>query len=121
VSSATTSFATCSASVAWRGSPRSARRNAAHRPVGIWSHNPRARHIDVTGHDFDRSKKYRDVRRNRRAAFVIDDIASANPWHVRGVEARGRAEALEHPHSLIRINPDRVVSWGLAASETPGR
>jgi pyridoxamine 5'-phosphate oxidase family protein len=89
-------------------------------PVGMWSHNPEHDTIDVTGHDFDRTKKYRDVRRNGRAAIVIDDIASVNPWHVRGVEARGRAEALEHPQPLIRIHPERVISWGLASGEIAG-
>jgi pyridoxamine 5'-phosphate oxidase family protein len=61
------------------------------------------------------------VRRNGRAAIVIDDIASVNPWRVRVVEARGQAEALEHPQPLIRIHPERVVSWGLAANEASGR
>jgi hypothetical protein len=32
-------------------------------------------------------------------------------WHVRGVEVRGRAEALDQP--LIRLYPERIVSWGL--------
>jgi pyridoxamine 5'-phosphate oxidase family protein len=90
-------------------------------PVGMWSHNPEQDTIDVTGHDFDRTKKYRDVRRNGWAAIVIDDIARVNPWHVRGVEARGRAEALEHPQPLVRIHPERIVSWGLAGCKTPGR
>lgn len=82
-------------------------------PVGMWTHNSELDTIDVGGHDFDRTKKYRDVLRNRRAAIVVDDIASVSPWHVRGVEVRGRAEAVAQPQPLIRIHPDRVVSWGL--------
>jgi pyridoxamine 5'-phosphate oxidase family protein len=81
-------------------------------PVG-WSYNREHDTIEVTGLEFDRTKKYRDVRRSGRAAIVIDDVASVNPWQVRGVEVRGRAEALEQPWPLIRIHPDRVVSWGL--------
>jgi len=81
-------------------------------PVG-WSYNPVEDAIDVTGHEFAKTKKYRDVQRSGRAAIVIDDIATVNPWHVRGVEVRGRAEALEHPRPLIRIHPERVVSWGI--------
>jgi pyridoxamine 5'-phosphate oxidase family protein len=46
-----------------------------------------------------------------REAGVIDDVASVDPWHVRGVEVRGRAEALDQP--LIRLYPERIVSWGL--------
>jgi pyridoxamine 5'-phosphate oxidase family protein len=52
------------------------------------------------------------VRATGRAAIVIDDLASTDPWRPRGVEVRGRAEALDRP-PLIRIYPERVVSWGL--------
>jgi pyridoxamine 5'-phosphate oxidase family protein len=81
-------------------------------PVG-WTYNPDSDTIDVTGHDFERTKKFRDVARSGRAAIVIDDLASADPWRPRGVEARGRAEALRERRPLIRIHPERVVSWGL--------
>jgi pyridoxamine 5'-phosphate oxidase family protein len=81
-------------------------------PVG-WSYNSAEGTIDVGGLDLERTKKYRDVRRSRRAAVVIDDIVSVDPWRVRGVEVRGRAEALHEPRPLIRIHPERVVSWGL--------
>jgi len=81
-------------------------------PVG-WSYNAEHDAIDVTGYNFAQSKKYRDVRRSGRAAIVIDDIASVTPWHVRGVEVRGPAEALEQPQPMIRIFPERIVSWGL--------
>jgi pyridoxamine 5'-phosphate oxidase family protein len=83
-------------------------------PVG-WSYNAQEDTIDVGGRDFARSKKYRDVRRSERAAIVIDDVLP--PWRPRGIEVRGRAEALEDP-ALIRIHPDRIVSWGLS-SENP--
>jgi pyridoxamine 5'-phosphate oxidase family protein len=83
-------------------------------PVG-WSYNAEEDTIDVGGRDFARSKKYRDVRRSERAAIVIDDVLP--PWRPRGIEVRGRAEALEDP-ALIRIHPDRIVSWGLS-SENP--
>lgn len=87
-------------------------------PVG-WSYNAAEGTIEVTGHAFARTKKYRDVRRSGRAAIVIDDIASVQPWHVRGVEVRGRAEAVEHPRPLIRIHPEHIISWGLTASSDP--
>jgi pyridoxamine 5'-phosphate oxidase family protein len=81
-------------------------------PVG-WSYNRAEETIDVSGFELERTKKYRDVQRNGRAAIVIDDVASVDPWRVRGIEIRGRAEARSHPRSLIRIHPERVISWGI--------
>ena len=81
-------------------------------PVG-WSYNPEADAIEVRGRNFERSKKYRDVKRAGRAAIVVDDLASTDPWHPRGVEVRGRAEALDGARPMIRIHPDRIVSWGI--------
>lgn len=82
-------------------------------PVGMWTHNPDANSLDVTGRDFARTKKYRDVTHTGRAAIVIDDLASTDPWRPRGIEVRGRAEAIDQPQPLIRIHLDRVISWGL--------
>lgn len=81
-------------------------------PVG-WSYNSGQGTIDIGGFNLEETKKYRDVRRSGRAAVVIDDIASVDPWRVRGVEVRGRAEALAEPRPLIRVHPERIVSWGI--------
>jgi pyridoxamine 5'-phosphate oxidase family protein len=81
-------------------------------PVG-WSYNAEEDTIDVSGHDFAATKKFRDVARSGRAAIVIDDLASTDPWRPRMVEVRGRADAIHEPRPLIRIHPDRVVSFGL--------
>src|SRR5574341_1756894 len=51
--------------------------------------------IDIGGHDVASRKKFRDVQRNPRVAFVVDDVPSVNPWRVRGIEIRGEAEVLE--------------------------
>lgn len=67
--------------------------------------------VEVDGIDLDRTKKYRDIRTTGRAAIVVDDVLP--PWQPRGVEVRGRAEALAAPRPLIRIHPERVVSWGI--------
>jgi pyridoxamine 5'-phosphate oxidase family protein len=83
-------------------------------PVG-WSHNVEHDTIDVTGHELDRTKKFRDVARSGRAAVVIDDLASINPFRPRAVEVRGHAEAVTDPRALIRIHPERIVSWGISA------
>jgi len=81
-------------------------------PVG-WTYNAERDTIDVGGHQLDRTKKYRDIARTGRAALVIDDVVP--PWQPRGVEIRGRAEALDQPEPLIRIHPERIVSWGIAS------
>ncbi len=79
-------------------------------PVG-WAHNPELDTIDVGGRDFAGTKKFRDVGRGGRAAIVVDDVLP--PWQPRGIEVRGRAEALDGPPAIIRIHAERIVSWGL--------
>jgi pyridoxamine 5'-phosphate oxidase family protein len=81
-------------------------------PVG-WIYNAARDAIDVGGRELQRTKKYRDVERSGRAAIVIDDLQSVDPWRPRGVEIRGRGEAIPLPTPLIRIHPERIVSWGL--------
>lgn len=83
-------------------------------PVG-WSYNETFDTIDIGGRNFEQSKKFRDVKRNGRAAIVIDDLASVSPRHTRGVEVRGRADIVDDPAPMIRIHPDHVVSWGVEA------
>jgi pyridoxamine 5'-phosphate oxidase family protein len=81
-------------------------------PVG-WMYNAVRDTIDIGGHELARTKKFRDVARTGRAAIVIDDLESTDPWHPRGIEIRGRGEAIAFPTPLIRIHPERIVSWGL--------
>jgi pyridoxamine 5'-phosphate oxidase family protein len=81
-------------------------------PVG-WIYNAASETIDIGGHELDRSKKFQDVARSGRAAIVVDDLESTDPWRPRGIEVRGRAEAIALPTPLIRIHPERIVSWGL--------
>jgi pyridoxamine 5'-phosphate oxidase family protein len=78
--------------------------------------------IDVGGHDFGTRKKYRDALRHPKVAFVVDDIASVNPWRVRGIEVRGDVQVLEtggtelgpgFAPEMFRITARRIVSWGL--------
>lgn len=75
--------------------------------------------IEVEGISLDRTKKYRDIRATGRAALVVDDVLP--PWQPRGVEVRGRAEALAGPRPLIRIHPERVVSWGIESQRMGDR
>jgi pyridoxamine 5'-phosphate oxidase family protein len=85
-------------------------------PVG-WSYNPADDTIDVGGMNFARTKKFRDARRSGRASIVIDDLLSTDPWRPRGIEVRGRAEAIDGDRPLIRIHPERIVSWGLESED----
>lgn len=86
-------------------------------PTG-WTHNVAVDTIDVFGRDLANTKKFRDVERTRRAAIVIDDLATVDPWWPRAVEIRGRAEVVRGPEPLIRIYPERVISWGLGAGHS---
>jgi len=85
-------------------------------------YNPEHDTIDVGGHGFAASKKFRDVLRNPRVAFVADDVPSINPWIARGIEIRGAAAVLEtggdeilpgFAPQMFRITPRRIVSWGI--------
>ena len=81
-------------------------------PVGF-AYDPQRDAIDIRGHELERTKKFRDVERSGRAAIVVDDLESIDPWRPRGVEVRGRAEAIRWPKPMIRIHAERVVSWGI--------
>jgi pyridoxamine 5'-phosphate oxidase family protein len=86
-------------------------------PIG-WIYNAASETIDIGGNELAATKKFRDVARTGRAAIVIDDLESTNPWRPRGVEVRGRGEAIELPTPLIRIHPERIVSWGLGPARS---
>jgi pyridoxamine 5'-phosphate oxidase family protein len=79
-------------------------------PVG-WTLDTETEAIEIGGVDLARTKKFRDIARTGRAALVIDDVLP--PWQPRGVEIRGRAEAVEGPEPMLRIHPERVIGWGL--------
>ena len=49
---------------------------------------------------------------------VEHDIADTTAWHPRGIEIRGRGEAIALPTVLIRIHPERIVSWGLEVRDS---
>ena len=80
-----------------------------------WIYNAARDTIDVGGSELERTKKFRDVKRTGRAAIVIDDLESTDPWRPRGIEIRGRGEAIAMPTPMIRIHPERIVTWGIEA------
>jgi pyridoxamine 5'-phosphate oxidase family protein len=94
-------------------------------PVIFW-YNADEATIDIGGHNLSGTRKYHNVEANGRAAFVVDDVLSENPFRVRGIEIRGKAEALAAQpgqtgfgSEIIRIRPRRVICWGIDATE-PG-
>lgn len=89
-------------------------------PVGF-TYNSELDSIDIAGYRMARSKKYANVAANGRVAFVIDDLASVQPWRPRCVEIRGRGETItESPRGpLIRVFPERIISFGLDEADTP--
>lgn len=88
-------------------------------PVGF-RYNPEADTIDIGGHNFSTSKKYRDALRHGRVAFVVDDILP--PWKPRFLEVRGTVEAYSEGGNainagfapgMLRITPTFIVSFGV--------
>jgi pyridoxamine 5'-phosphate oxidase family protein len=87
-------------------------------------YNPEAGAIEIGGHGMAKSKKYRDAARSGKAAFVVDDMPE--PGKVRGIEVRGRAEAVteggekiisDFDPEFIRLVPTHIAAWGI---ETDG-
>jgi pyridoxamine 5'-phosphate oxidase family protein len=83
-----------------------------------WIYNAARDALEIGGYELERSKKFRDIARTGRAAIVIDDLESTDPWRPRGIEVRGRGEAITMPTPLIRIHPERIVSWGLESGRS---
>jgi pyridoxamine 5'-phosphate oxidase family protein len=87
-------------------------------PVG-WRFDREREVFEIGGIELARTKKFRDVARTGRAALVVDDVLP--PWRPRGVEVRGRAQAIAGDDAVIRIHPDRIVTWGIQSSELGAR
>jgi pyridoxamine 5'-phosphate oxidase family protein len=89
-------------------------------PVGF-HYNGGTGTIDIGGFNMASSRKFRNVADNGRAAFVVDDIASIDPWRVRCLEIRGDAEAITAAADsasgfdgpIIRVRPRRIISFGI--------
>lgn len=95
-------------------------------PDGQVQNNPTNFFVDndtiiIGGHALGASKKFRNVQHGSTVAFVVDDLATVDPWAPRGIEIRGHAEAItdhEPPmpyfsREIIRIKPVKIVSWNL--------
>jgi pyridoxamine 5'-phosphate oxidase family protein len=102
-------------------------RLATVRPDGTPQNNPVGFRVDdegrilIGGARMGRSRKFQNVRTNPAVAFVVDDLASTNPWRPRMLEIRGTAEALEdvepfgpgYSREQIRITPEKIIAMGL--------
>ena len=85
-------------------------------------YNPIEDSIDLGGVDFVNTKKWRDVQRNRKATFLVDDFA---PAEAHAVEIRSEAEVHHsgggkiNPRfpnfvdQFIRLRPTYIVSGGV--------
>lgn len=107
-------------------------RLATVRPDGSLQNNPVGFVVDgnsivIGGYDLASTQKFRNLTSNPHVALVADDIESFDPWVVRGVEIRGHATTevdVDPPvewmsRSLIRIEPDRIISWGVNQATAP--
>jgi pyridoxamine 5'-phosphate oxidase family protein len=97
-------------------------------PVGF-TYNADLGTIDIAGYNMSKSQKYRNIAANPKVAFVVDDIASRNPWRVRCLEIRGTAEQATAPRAsgavgdapdpaIIRVTPTRIISFGIDDTDT---
>ncbi len=71
--------------------------------------------IDIGGRVNPATYKWHNVIRNGRASITIDDIASDDPWIVRGIKIFGRAETVERDGTTGRIlvHPEIIWSWNI--------
>ncbi len=108
------------ATVNKRGEPQIA-------PVGV-HYNAELDTIDIGGLDTANTQKFRNVARNGLASLVVDDVLP--PWQPRGIEIRGHAETVAEggqqilPNfspELIRVAPQRIISWGLVPGARSAR
>lgn len=99
------------------------------RPVGFRV-DPDTGAIDIPGHDNPATQKWRNVARDARVSFVVDDVVP-QPWQPRALEVRGVAEVLPDvlpatafpgvKPGVIRIHPQRILVFGLEEGAPPTR
>ncbi|OHT84960.1 PPOX class F420-dependent oxidoreductase [Mycobacteroides saopaulense] len=85
--------------------------------------------IDIVGHALASTQKWRNVIGNPQVAFIVDEVISVKPPRAHGVEIRGAAQVLPGRGStddglsgdIIRITPQRIISWGIDHPQTRGR
>lgn len=103
------------------------------RPVGFRLNDDGT--IDIGGPAMADSRKYRNAVARPDVSVLVDDMSPADDpvaagWG-RGVEIRGRAEALTvdvppvapdyFSKDIIRVHPRRVIAWNLESRGTSAR
>jgi pyridoxamine 5'-phosphate oxidase family protein len=84
-------------------------------PVGF-TFVPESGTFEIGGVNMGGSQKYKNVVANGQVAFVVDDLATTEPWKPRMLEVRGTAEPVPNDDprtSMILIHPKRVISFGI--------
>ncbi len=88
-------------------------------PVGF-RYNSETDTIDIGGHNFAQSKKWRDAGRHPRVAFVVDDVLP--PWQPRSIAIEADVELLQSggeqfgrgfDSQIMRLHPVKIIAWGL--------
>jgi pyridoxamine 5'-phosphate oxidase family protein len=89
-------------------------------PVGF-RYNAETDTIDIGGHHFAETKKWRDAKRHPRVAFVVDDVLP--PWQARAIQIQADAELLEHggegfpvpgfAPQIMCLHPVKIIAWGI--------
>ena len=83
-------------------------------PVGFRIDEDR---VLIGGLDNAKTLKYHNVKGTGRAAFVVDDLVSTDPWRPRGLKLHGSAVIVDRGgRPVIEITPDTVWSWGINPS-----
>lgn len=86
-------------------------------PLG-WTYNEALGTIDISGRNFAATKKFRNAQNNPNVAFIVDDVLP--PWQPRCVMVQGQAEVVEETaggrEAMIRITPEKIISWGLSST-----
>ena len=80
----------------------------------------------LRGRNMDSIQKFKNLASYSTVAFVVDDIASTDPWRVRCLEIRGQGEAIVHPtdsavpfpSAIIRVHATRIISFGVDPAAT---
>ena len=90
-------------------------------PVGF-RYNAETDTIDIGGHRLAQTKKWHDVGRHPRVAFVVDDVLP--PWQPRSIIIQAEAELLDSggeefrlgfDSQIIRLHPAKLIAWGIDA------
>lgn len=96
------------------------------KPLGF-TYNAVLGTIDIGGFNMAQSAKYRNIQKDARVAFVVDEVTEASMEGAHFLEIRGVAESVTGQAAadghgapeIIRIHPRRIISYNVDP-ERPG-